>query len=595
MFRKREILLIAPVLILSLMPQPPAHAADALPEAHQWVPAKAIIVANVSKPKAALDLILRPKLIEAIESSPLYKAQSAGKGFKQFRSLVRLLERRLETNWQSIVRRLVGGGATWAVGPRNANLLIIDALDTKVLKETHDLLLFLIESEAEKKGSPAGIPSTKYAGVTIWSLGPNEAHAIVGKRFMIASSPAVLKAALDLRAKTGGKSIASMPGYRQALKAAPADAAAVVYANTSILKQIPAIAKALDAKKNPLAALLAAPITEALSNSTWLTMSLKIKNDTLTLDVISDGTLSSAGAAQFALPARVSDGAVPNLAVPRRIAAMSLHRDLKGFYAAKDKLFPERTSGLIFFENMMGIFFTGRDLTQEVLAETGPKIRLVLAEQKYDPAAGKPALQLPAFALVLPMKNPKKFSPVVEEAWQKAIGLVNFTRGQNAEPGLLIDRPVYRKTKYTIAAFTPPSAAEAQKDVDMRFNFRPTLAMPGNHVIFSSTDSLARDIIDALAKEATKPPKPLAGVHSTLEINGTQVASILQANRKNLVRQNMVEKGHTQKQAESEVDVLSAAIKTVSRVVLSIGTDKGRSKISLEVHLDLPSAASGGK
>ena len=34
-------------------------------------------------------------------------------------------------------------------------------------------------------------------------------------------------------------------------------------------------------------------------------------------------------------------------------------------------LFPERTSGLIFFENMMGIFFTGRDLTSEVLAETG--------------------------------------------------------------------------------------------------------------------------------------------------------------------------------------------------------------------------------
>ena len=38
------------------------------------------------------------------------------------------------------------------------------------------------------------------------------------------------------------------------------------------------------------------------------------------------------------------------------------------FYAAKDTLFPDRTSGLIFFENMMGIFFSGRDLTDEVLA-----------------------------------------------------------------------------------------------------------------------------------------------------------------------------------------------------------------------------------
>jgi len=594
MFRRREILLIAPALILSLLPRPAARAADALPAAHEWVPAKAIIVVNVSKPKAALDLILRPTLIKAIESSPLYKAQTANKGFRQFRSLVRLLERRLETNWQSIVRRLVGGGATWAIGPRKANLLIIDALDTKVLKETHDLLLFLIESEAEKKGPPARLPSTKYAGVTIWSIGPNEAHAIIGRRLMIASSPEVLKAALDLRAKTGGKSVASMPGYRQALKAAPADAAAVVYANTAVLKRIPAVAKALDAQKNPLAALLAAPITEALSNSTWLTVSLKIKGDTLTIDAVSDGTLTPAGAAQFALPAKASDGAMPNLAVPHRIAAMTLHRDLQGFYAAKDKLFGERTGGLIFFENMMGIFFTGRDLTQEVLAETGTKVRLVVAEQKYDPAAGKPALQFPAFALVLPLKNPKQFSPVVEEAWQKAIGLVNFTRGQNAEPGLIIDRPVYRKTKYTTACFTPPGGDEP-KDVDVRFNFRPTLAMPGNHVIFSSTDSLARDIIDTLAKETAQPPKPLAGVHSMLEMNGGQLASILNANRKNLVRQNMVEKGQTQEQAESEVDVLSAAIRTVSRVVLSIGVDKGRSKISLKVHLALPSGDSGDK
>ncbi|MDP6544451.1 MAG: DUF3352 domain-containing protein [Phycisphaerae bacterium] len=594
MFHKREILLIVPVLILSLMPQPAARAADALPAAGNWIPTGAVIVVNVSKPKAALDMILRPKLIEAIESSALYKAQSADKGFRQFRSLVRLLERRLETDWQSIVRRLVGGGATWAVGPRKANLLIIDALDTKVLKETHDLLLFLIESEAEKKGSPARLPSTKYAGVTIWSMGPNQAHAIIGRRLMIANSPEVLKAALDLRAKTGGKSVASLRAYRQALKAAPADAAAVAYANTAVLKRIPAVAKALDAQKNPLTALLAAPVTEALSNSTWLGISLKIKNDTLTIDAISDGTLTPTGAAQFALPAKASDGAMPNLGVPRRIAAMSLHRDLQGFYAAKDKLFGERTSGLIFFENMMGIFFTGRDLTREVLAETGPKIRLVVAEQKYDPAAGKPALQFPAFALVLPLKNPKKFSPVLEEAWQKAIGLVNFTRGQNAEPGLIIDRPVYRKTKYTVACFSPPGDNDP-KDVDVRFNFRPTLAMPGNHVIFSSTDSLARDIIDTLDKEADRPPKPLAGVHSTLEMNGPQLASILQANRKNLVRQNMVEKGHTQEQAESEIDVLSAAVRIVSRVVLSIGVDKGRSKVSLKVHLSLPSASSGGK
>ena len=58
---------------------------------------------------------------------------------------------------------------------------------------------------------------------------------------------------------------------------------------------------------------------------------------------------------------------MPHLDVPRQIAGASVYRDLHGFYAAKDDLFPERTSALIFFENMMGIFFSGKDLTEEVL------------------------------------------------------------------------------------------------------------------------------------------------------------------------------------------------------------------------------------
>jgi hypothetical protein len=73
----------------------------------------------------------------------------------------------------------------------------------------------------------------------------------------------------------------------------------------------------------------------------------------------------------------------------------------------------------------------------EVLAELGPKIRLVVAQQAYDEANGVPATQFPAVAAVLRMqKDPQEFSIVMEEAWQKAIGLVNFTRGQQAETAL---------------------------------------------------------------------------------------------------------------------------------------------------------------
>ena len=593
MFRRQKILPILPVLILSMTPGATARAEGLLPAAEEWVPRQALIVLKISNPKALLDLALRPGLIQEVESSPVYKAQAAKPGFRQFRNVVRSLERRFETDWQSILRRLAGGGATWAVGPNKGNLLIVDALDAEVLKGLHDLLLTLAEAGAADGGQSSGIRPTKVGDVATWSLGPDEAHAIIGNRLVIATSPNVLKAALDLRSGPGGGSIAALPAYRQAKKAAGDDAAATLYVNAAVLKHAPPVAAMLAGDKNPLVSLLAAPITEALSKSTWLSAALRAEGDTLTLDAISDGTAASAGAARFAVPPKAGDGAVPNLAVPRRIAAMSLHRDLQGFYAAKDQLFPERTSGLIFFENMMGIFFTGRDLTEEVLAETGPKVRMVVAEQKYDPAIGTPATQFPAFALVLPLKDPETFSVVVEEAWQKAVGLINFTRGQQAEPGLIIDRPVYRGTKYTVACFTP-SRERDKKALDVRFNFRPALAMPGNHLILSSTDALAEDIMDALSKEGPSPVKPGPSPHSLIEIEGAQLASILAANRENLIRNNMVEEGNTREQAATEIDMLLAIVKHVSRVVLTVGADGGRSKASLEIRLSLPSGKSGG-
>ncbi len=214
-----------------------------------------------------------------------------------------------------------------------------------------------------------------------------------------------------------------------------------------MLKQIPQLQAALAKNnENPLASLLFAPLLAAMRESNWLAMGVNLQGQKLAFELAMDAAPSDASSPkEFATPDSAAGGAMPNFALPRQIASVSFYRDLHKFYAAKDQLFPERTSGLIFFENMMGIFFTGRDLTDEVLAETTPHVRFVVAEQQYDPKVGTPQVQLPGFAAVFRMKNPDKFAPVAEEAFQKALGLINFTRGQKAEPGLIIDRPGVRR------------------------------------------------------------------------------------------------------------------------------------------------------
>ena len=586
MLRTRITLLAVALAFVCILP-PAASAADRLAPAAEWASPNAIVVLEVSSPSAVLDTVLSPAFIEAVKSWGAYKALAAKPDFMQFQTLVQGLELRLATDWQTAVRTLLGDGITLVLGPGESRLLIVDSQDARMLAELHEVFLAIARGEAAKQGQPDRVTSTAYGDVTGWSFGPNEAHALVGRRLLVANGPAALKAALDLRAKAGGANLASAQAYRQAIEAAGADADIRLYANTAVLKQVPKIANALSAKGNPLLSLLLAGVTEAVQDSTWLALGLEIKGDTLVLDATTDGTIGESGVARFALPVKPGDSAVPNLVTPRRIAGMSLYRELGRFYAAKDDLFPERTSGLIFFENMMGIFFTGRDLTDEVLAETGPHTRIVVAEQEYDPAIGTPAARFPAFAVVFELNNPEHFAKIAEEAWQKAIGLVNFTRGQKAQPGLIIDRSIHNGTTYTVAYFTPDDVQD-KTSIDTRFNFRPSLAVVDNYLIVSSTDGLTEDLIDAIRNGSADAAKPRAGTHSLLEVNGPQLASILAANRESMILKNMVEKGHFREQAENEFAILLAVAEHVTRAELAVLTDDARSKASLTLNLRIP-------
>jgi len=376
--------------------------------------------------------------------------------------------------------------------------------------------------------------------------------------------------------------------YRAALQAAGPDAVARVFINIAPIKGVPDLAKLLaQDESNPLGALFFAGIIEALRSSTWLALGLDVQGDGLTLRAYVDNQgIDPAGTATFALPSKAGQGAMPNLSVPRRIAAFSFYRDLYRFYAAKDDLFPERTSQLIFFENMMGIFFSGRDLTEEVLKETKPELRFVVAEQAYDPEAGIPQTQLPAFAAVLRLRDPGEFAEVVEEAWQKAVGLVNFTRGQQAMPGLIIDRPLHQGTKLTLAYFSRAGIEETQ-NLHSRFNFRPSLALPQDYLILSSTDGLARDLITAVSNETQASTQPLAGAHSLARLDGAPLASILKANYQTLVRQNMVKDGKTAAEAEATIDLFISLAEFVRSVDLSIGTEGGHTEARLALQLNL--------
>jgi len=565
-----------------------ARAAKTLAPATEWIPQDAVICVELKRPQALLDLLTGEKMTCAVTGQALYKKQAMNPKFMEMVNVIRFIEISLDTNWRKALAQLTGGGITLAVCPQDTVLAIVEAKDEQMLIRAHELFLSMARSDAQDKGQPDRIASAEYLGVKGWTTNGQEAHAIVGKRLLIANRAQGLKTMVELRNGKQEGVLASQSMYKAALQATGTRAVGRVFVNMTPIKGIPDFAKLLaQDESNPLGALFFAGIIEALHGSTWLALGMDVEDNGLVLQAYVDGQgMNPTGSAAFALPSQAGQGAMPNLMVPRRIAALSFHRDLYRFYAAKDDLFPERTSQLIFFENMMGIFFSGRDLTEEVLKETHPEIRFVIAEQAYDPKAGIPQTQLPAFAAVLRLRDPEAFAEVVEEAWQKAVGLVNFTRGQQAMPGLIIDRPLHEGTKLTLAYFSRAGIEETE-NLHSRFNFRPSLVLPQDYLILSSTDQLARDLITATNQENQASTEPLAGAHSLARVDGAALAAILKNNYQTLVRQNMVNDGKSAAEAEATIDLFVALAQFVNYVDLSIGVEQGQTQARLELKLNL--------
>jgi len=568
-----------------------AMAAEEANAPTQWIPADAMVAVELFQPKALLSPFGDGKSAAAFAALPGVGKRKARPGYEKFMGVVKYLETQLGADWPTALTKMTGGGLAFALRPQQQMVLVADAEDERMLMQLHEFL-WKAASAKKNSGSESGQASSQQVdGVMAWSLGPKEAHTIIGKRLVLSSGFSELQTALAFRSKSGGASLAATPAYQAARRAVGPDAAGMIFVNMAALKQAPGIAKALQPKEsNPLVALLFAGIAESAGASNWLAIGLRAqeKEDSLALQVVTDGAKPDPkGAAAFALPAKREEGALPNLAVPRQIAGLSLYRDLRRFYAAKDQLFPERTSGLIFFENMMGIFFSGRDMTDDVFAQARPEIRLVVANQQYDPAVGTPSPQIPAFALVLQMRNPAQFREVMEEAWQKSIGLASFTRGQKAEPGFVIDRPVHWTTKYSVAKFSSTGVKDRSK-LDVRFNFSPSLAMPGNHLILSSTEQLTCDLMDALGRESKQPPAPLAQTHSLLEANGDRLAAALLANRESMVRQNMLKSGGAGEADSTGIDALIAFTEFVEQLRLSFSAESGLNQAKLELKFKWP-------
>ena len=550
-----------------------AAAAQSTPAAADWLPGGALYTLQINQPAALLDLATTLKL------TSLFTGPTSDKGFQ---GIVDTLAKGAGTDSKGLVRNLTGGGVTYAMYPGETSVWVIDAQDARVLDHLQQFVKVMVGAQRLTSPASTKTPSSFYqeypGNVAAWSFDGKQFFARTGNRLILASRSETLK---TLFAPHPQNILSSAPQYQEAKRAAAGSNAAWAYVNMAVFSQIPPIQKAL-ATNDPLDSILNGAWKQSLQNVHWIAASFRVEGKKLNLHVATDGHLPTTAAGAFSSPG--DTGVLPNLTVPHQLAAVTLWRDLGKFYAVKDTLFPLKTSGGILLENFLEIFFTGRNLAEEVFNRFHPQVRLVVARQQFAPAIGTPDEQYPAVALIFRTdpKTSADFGEVLEEAWQKAVGLTNFTRGQQALPGLILDRQTYGGATFTFGAFS----ARTEKDrahLPSRFNLRPSIVRDGPYIILSSTDGLARDLIDAVNREDGRTPAKTTDAHTVLEITSpAEIAALLAINKPAMVRQSVLEKGTKPEQAAREFDQNVAWLDKITHAKLSIAGNQADLELELK-------------
>lgn len=551
------------------------------------LPQSTVVYLTVADPGAALEEVLRPELMARLEGIEELAKVFESPGYRRFREAVSRVEERLGRKWPQAVRELVGGGLTLAHDPRSgANFLFIQAAGPELLTRLNDTAIELIEEEAARRGAESPVKSAEHNGVRGWSFGKDEAHAIIGNLLVISNKSEAVKEVIDAERGGSGGGLAASRDFQAARKSAEPGALAWGMINLQALRLLPKVSQALSAKSdNPVGELLLGGVLDVAARSPFVTLGVYRSAGRVQLRMrLPDETGQPGEARKWHFPQH-GDGAPPPLRPKGVVATLTAYRDLSGMWLAREQLFNDQVnSGFTKAETNLGLYFQGKDFGAEVLSQLAPRWQIVVARQEFPAAEPVPAVRLPAFALVLELKD-EALAQSLQLTYQNIVGIINITGLQTGKPQLIISGEEVAGVTISKVKRVIPEGAE-KENAPIEYNFSPACAQVGKHFVIGSSGGLVRELAVELKKGS---PAAAAGSDTTvLTLHGDQVLALLKDNLDRFTTQHMLEQGKTREKAERDLGRLLHLGSLLAELTLRLSTGGQALTLELDVGLRAP-------
>lgn len=541
----------------------------------------------------SFDTLWNHPLREKLLDSELMKTIMKNPELSKARDGIRLAEVTLGKKLPVLLSEITTGGLTMAVDrANNAAALFIAGEDVDSQQE---LAKKLMSKAAQLQGREDGeLPSADYRGVTAYRL-PEGGFALLGKWIVVVNKNEMGKAIID-RYLDGPSSSLSQAETFIAVKTQQTALASSskgtplgwMYADVKALREAGVAKEVLDQKPDDFGAeLIFGGLFTILRHSPMVAANLSASDDTLALKVATPFDKSwIEEPEEFFFGPDVTGAALPALQLPDTLASLTSYRDISSLWLHAGDLFGEKVNDqLAQAESTLTTLFSGKDFAEDILGAFQPEVRLISTPPQFDKDQPIPSVQVPAFALVAQMREPEKMRKELKRIYQSFIGFINVAGAMNGQPQFDQDMDKVGNADLLIARYAWDDSQPDSKEIPIQYNFTPCLLTMGEYMVLSSTEKLARDLIEPLQKEAedrTKnAEKPAASsIRNTyLEVSGEGIRQALQQNRDQLITKNMLEKGQTREEAESEFDVLLQILKMTTKLTIDF-------KVGEEANLD---------
>jgi len=562
---------------------PTLRAGDLTPS--QLLPDTTVGYVEVTDTAAIMASLYDHPVSHHIQNLDVWKTATQTEQYRAFLTGRKFLEIQIGSDWRPALEELSVGGiyAAYDAATQGA-VILVKTKDDATAENFRAKILELTRLNEEKNGK-----TDQYRDVTVYKVDQQSASAVVGNWIVLTNKGELGKSILDrlLDQKPSDTNteisgtLSANAQFKTTYALRNADSQAWAYGNIQTIRDAGAAKKFFEGKaENPLAEALVGGIQSVLQHAPFVTADMKLTEAGLTMKFQTPWQSEWIPEERAWFFGPDSNGSAPILPeIPGTLLTLSTYRDISQMWLRAGDLFDEQMNDqLAEADSGLSTIFAGRDFGEEILGALDPQMGLIVTRQSFENVMPVPALKLPAFALILKLRDAETMRPELRRTFQSVIGFFNIVGAMEGRPQLEMDMAKVNDVDLITSHYVPEKKDKDSTTAAMIFNFSPSAAFSGDQFILASTADLAKQLASAPAARASDN-----GVNTQMALHAEAIRDALSDNREQLISQNMLEEGHSREEAEAAIDLVFEFVRCVKGAGLTLQHEKDSLSLQLNV------------